>query len=370
MLDGMLDGWFGELRHLLADLAAARRLTPRASDAVAGYGELLSSAILSYALTHAGINAEWVDCRQVIVTDEEFTRARPVYALTDPRLRDRLMPLLREGKVPVLGGYVGATASGVPTTLGKEGSDFSAAIVGAALGAKEIHIWTDVNGILTADPRIFARARQVRTLSFGEALELACSGTKKPHYGTIEPARRANVPIRILNSKHVEAAGTIIGRRDPQAPPSVKSIACRINELFLTLRPKAGAGGPFRDAVTRICTQFRPELLVVSCADTGAVLALAHQERRDEIVAAVTEHAEHELAPGHATVSLVSDDLATSAELRERVLSAARALAPELVCVGSAAPAVRMAVADGLLPSVVAELHGRLFSGGPEEVVP
>lgn len=370
MLDGMLDGWFGELRHCLSDLASTRCLTPRASDAVGGYGELLSSAILSYALTHAGMDAEWVDVRQVMVTDEEFTRARPLYGPTDARLRSRLLPLLREGKVPVLGGYVGSTAAGVPTTLGKEGSDFSAAIVGAALGATEIHLWTDVDGILTADPRIFPGAREVRTLSYGEALELACSGTKKPHYGTIEPARRADVPIRILSSRHVEAEGTIIGRRNTAAPPTVKSVACRANELFLALRAKPGAGGAFGEAVTRACTGFRPELLVVSRTAVAAVLALAHGERRAEIVAALGEQAEIELAPGRATISIVSDDLAAGTDLTERVLAAAWPLAPELVTLGAAAPVVRLAVAADRAGAVVADLHRALFSGDSEEVVP
>src|SRR5262249_35105837 len=150
-------------------------LSPADEDAVVSWGEILSSALLVLALRQGGVAAVHVDCRQVIVTDDRFTRARPDYRATDARLQAALPPILLGGGVPVLGGYVGATADGVTTTLGKEGSDFSAAIVGAALSAEEVQIWTDVDGILSADPRLVPGARVVPTLSFAEALELACA---------------------------------------------------------------------------------------------------------------------------------------------------------------------------------------------------
>src|SRR5215207_3313969 len=125
-LDAALDPFFNELRTQLDELASTRALTPRAADAVASFGELLASTILAFAFSHDGLDAAWIDCRRVVVTDHEFTRARPLYGPTDARLREALLPLLRAGRVPVAGGYVGATLEGVTTTLGKEGSDFSA----------------------------------------------------------------------------------------------------------------------------------------------------------------------------------------------------------------------------------------------------
>jgi aspartokinase len=210
----------------------------------------------------------------------------------------------------VLGGYVGATPEGVTTTLGKEGSDFSAAIVGAALGAEEVQIWTDVDGILTADPRLVPEARVVPSLSFAEALELACSGSKKPHPGTIEPARRGDVPIRVLNSRNPEAGGTLIGRRAAGTPPRILSLACRTSAHPLFAWP----GIPARES----------------------------------------------LEPGTAVISLVSEDLATSPELAARALAAAAGYEPCLVCEG-AAPAVRFKVGEAEAPRVLAELHARLI---------
>ena len=290
-------------------MLATRALTPRVADAVAGFGELLASTILAFAFTHRRVDAAWVDCRRVIVTDHDFTRARPLYGPTDARLRETLLPLLRAGRVPVVGGYVGATLQGVTTTLGKEGSDFSAAIVGAALGAEEVLIWTDVDGMRTADPRVFAGARRVRTLSFGEALELSCSGAKKPHYGTLGPASRADVPIRILDSRHPGAEGTVIGRRNPDAPPTIKSIACRENAHLISARAtQGGGGGQLLVSLFEVCERFRPSLMVIG---PEGDLALDREDRLAEIhsalLAAVGDSAELWVTRGRTVVSVVSD---------------------------------------------------------------
>ncbi len=373
-LDAVLDPFFNELRTQLDEILSTRALTPRSADAVASCGELLASQILSFALTHTGVDAAWVDCRRVIVTDHEFTRARPLYGPTDARLRETLLPLLRAGRVPVLGGYVGATLQGVTTTLGKEGSDFSAAIVGAALGAEEILIWTDVDGMRTADPRLYPGARRIRTLSFAEALELSCSGAKKPHYGTLGPASRAGVAIRILDSRHAEAQGTVIGRRNPQTSPTVKSIACRSNAHLISIRansPSDGHGLP--GAVFEICERFRPSLLVLEASAGGVELALDHEDRLPEIhsalLSAVGGSAELWVTRGRTVVSLISEDLATHPELAERTLAAGRELGARLVLQGVAAPAVRVLADEEDLPGLIARLHRELLPGSPEEVV-
>ncbi|HSU84016.1 MAG TPA: aspartate kinase [Thermoanaerobaculia bacterium] len=370
-LDAALDPYLNELRILLDELLAARALTPRAADAVAAFGELLASTILAFAFTHNGVDAAWVDCRRVIVTDHDFTRARPLYGPTDARLREAMLPLLRAGRVPVVGGYVGATLQGVTTTLGKEGSDFSAAIAGAALDAEEVLIWTDVDGIRTADPRIFPGARRVRTLSFGEALELSCSGAKKPHYGTLGPASRADVPIRILDSRHPGAEGTVIGRRNPGAPPTIKSIACRANAHLISARATHGnGGGELLASLFEICERFRPSLMVIGPEGN---LALDREDRLAEIhsalLAAVGDSAELWVTRGRTVVSVVSDDLASHPELTRRILEVGSDFEPRLVLRGVAAPAVRLLADEDQVPGLIARLHGELLPGGPDEVV-
>jgi aspartate kinase len=371
-LDAALDPFFNELRTQLDELASTRALTPRAADAVASFGELLASTILAFAFSHNGLDAAWVDCRRVVVTDHDFTRARPLYGPTDARLREALLPLLRAGRVPVVGGYVGATLQGVTTTLGKEGSDFSAAIVGAALGAQEVQIWTDVDGLRTADPRIFPGARRIRALSFAEALELSCSGAKKPHYGTLGPASRANVPIRILDSRQPNAEGTVIGRRNPDAPPTIKSIACRANAHLISTRA-AEAGDGLLGNLFEVCERFRPSLLVLEARPDGAGLALDREDRLAEIhsalLTAVGQSSELWVTRGRTVVSLVSEDLAVDPELVECTLAAGRGFEPRLVLAGVAAPAVRPLAEEEQLPELMARLHKELLPGGLDEVV-
>jgi aspartate kinase len=374
-LDARLDPWFAELQAHVREIAATRVLTPRAADAVAGYGELLASAILTSALRREGIEADWIDCRRAIVTDHEFTRARPLYGPTESRLREMVPAVLERGAVPVVGGYVGATLEGVPTTLGREGSDFSAAIVGAALGADEVLIWTDVDGMLTADPRMFPGARRVRTLSFAEALELACSGAKKPHYGTLGPASRSGVCIRILSSRHPEAEGTLIGRRNPDAPPTIKSIACRVDERLISARASRSEGlDGFLPRMFGVCETFRPALVVLGDDGERRVdLGLNRADRLSEIHprlrAAAGPFSDLDVRPGRAVISLVSEDLATHPELVERTLEAARDHEPRLVLAGGAAPCVRLLADEADLAAIVASLHERLLPGPPDEVV-
>ena len=341
---GVLESYFAELRGVLEQIAAEGRVTPRLADQVASFGELVSSAILACFL-----DSPWIDCRQVMITNDEFTRAKPIYEETEPRLRDALLPHLQAGRIPVLGGYVGSTRDGVTTTLGKEGSDFSAAIVGAAIQADEVQIWTDVDGILTADPRIVPAARRVPALSFDEALELACSGMKKPHYGTLGPASRADVPIRILNSwQHAE--GTLIGRRDGAAP-GIKSIACKPGVHQLTVHGDL-------DQVWEVCERFRPALLTLSAEGGRAELSLDRPDRLPEIQEAF---ARVEVKPGRTVVTLVSEDLATDRELAERTLEAAQAWEPRLILQGVSAPCVRCLVNEREEERVIAELHERVF---------
>jgi aspartate kinase len=266
--------------------------------------------------------------------------------------------------VPVLGGFVGSTREGVTTTLGKEGSDFSAAIVGAALGADEVQIWTDVDGMMTADPRCVEGARCIRTLSFAESLELACSGAKKPHYGTLGPASRADVPIRILSSLRLRQGtvspteGTLIGRRNAGAPPAIKSIAWKPGAHHLTVP----AGRP----VFEVCERFRPALMVLSADERQVELSLDRPDRLAEIEEALGDV---EVKPGRAVVSLVSDDLSTSPELAGRILEIASPWEPRLVLAGTAAPCVRCLVDEAVVEEVLAELHERVFQGPKGEPV-
>src|SRR2546426_285297 len=208
-------------------LAVLREMSPRSADAVAAAGELVSSRMVAAALAEHDLPAVWIDARHVVITDAEHGAAAPDLAATRERAREHLGRAAKAGQIPVVGGFIGATAQGVTTTLGRGGSDYSAAILGASVDADEIQIWTDVDGMLTADPRIVDTPRLVRQLSFAEASELAYFGAKVLHPSTILPAVTRNIPVRILNARRPEAGGTLITAQGQRRDGELTAIACK-----------------------------------------------------------------------------------------------------------------------------------------------
>jgi aspartate kinase len=205
-----LDAAFADLRRVLRP-AVGRVLSPAERDLLLGQGELWSSHLVAAALTGTGIPATWVDARQVIITDDRHGRATPQLEVIRAAAQKVLAPLLEAGRVPLTQGFIGATAAGRPTILGRGGSDFTASLLGAALDALRVEIWTDVNGLMTADPRIVPEARTLASATYDEAAELATFGAKVLHPATQLPLAAAGIPIVILNAKHPDYPGTIIG---------------------------------------------------------------------------------------------------------------------------------------------------------------
>jgi aspartate kinase len=214
-LHAELERDFGQMRQILGSISAAGEFTSRLQDHLISFGEVLASRIVQGAFVHEGLDASWVNALACIVTDAAHTQATPLWEETDEKLRNALLPLLAENKVPMLGGFIGATLDGIPTTLGRGGSDFTASIVGAALEAARIEIWTDVDGILTTDPKLCPEARRVATMSFEEAADLAYFGARMLHPAAITPAMRKNIPVWVLNSRNPEGKGTEIVAHPP-----------------------------------------------------------------------------------------------------------------------------------------------------------
>lgn len=231
--------------RLCSSIAVLGELTDRGLDVVSGLGERMSAPLLAAVLRAQGVSAEFVDAGDIIVTDEVHGGAAPLMRPTAERTNARLVPLLEQGVVPVVTGFVGATAKGVPTTLGRGGSDYSAAIVGAVLDADEIQIWTDVNGVLTADPRVVPNARSLRTLSYEEVAELAYYGAKVLHPKTVTPAVEKKIPLRVLNTFEPEHPGTrIIEHSDGEGIGTVKAITAIRDMTLITVAGRGMMGVP------------------------------------------------------------------------------------------------------------------------------
>ncbi|RPI26163.1 MAG: aspartate kinase [Acidobacteria bacterium] len=202
-----------DLERLCGSIAVLGELTARGRDAVASFGEQLSAYMLAAVLRDRGVPAQRVSATEVIVTDDAFGRALPLSEPTGRRLKERVRPLLESSIIPVITGYIGATEQGVTTTLGRGGSDYSAALVGAGLCADQVWIWSDVNGILTADPSIVPEARTISELSYLEAAELAYFGADVLHPKTIRPLVDKAIPLRLLNTFNPNDPGTLIVSR-------------------------------------------------------------------------------------------------------------------------------------------------------------
>ncbi|HMA38397.1 MAG TPA: aspartate kinase [Chloroflexia bacterium] len=233
-----------ELENFIHSVGVLGELTRRTLDYISSLGERLSCRLVAATLRAAGQAAEAVDATRVVVTDSTFGNAFPLMDATRARATAVLAPLLAAGRVPVITGFIGANADGIVTTLGRGGSDYSAAILGRALDAREVIIWTDVDGVMTANPRVVPEARTLPQLSYLEAAEMSYFGAKVLHPKTIAPAVEGGIPVRIKNTFAPESPGTLITAQPPPADASIRAITAISRLALLTLQGKGMVGLP------------------------------------------------------------------------------------------------------------------------------
>src|SRR3954453_13131711 len=268
-----LEEEFNRLDELLRGIAAVGELTPRTSDYVVSYGERLPSKICTAAVSARGLNATLLDAREIIITDKQHTKAIPQVDEIGHRVRTVVRPLLEAGRVPVMGGFLGATKDGVQTTIGRGGSDFSAALVGAGLNAESIEIWTDVDGMKTTDPNICPDAHRIKIISFEEAAELAYFGAKVLHPATVLPAIEKNIPVYILNSRNADCEGTRITARAPHCKNFFKAIAAKRRITIIDIAaPRMLLAHGFLKAIFDAFDRHRIPIDVVSTSEVRVSL--------------------------------------------------------------------------------------------------
>ena len=357
-----ITGSFDDLRQRLRSVRILGEGTPRAVDAILAMGELLSSRIVAAAFAESGLDAEWIDARQLVPTDARFGGAEPDPGALAGRCELLVRPRVARGTIPVIGGFVGAAPDGATTTLGRGGSDTSAAVIGAALEAQEIQIWTDVDGLMSADPRLVPAAHTVPRASFAEAAELAFYGAKVLHPDSLAPAVRLGVPVRVLNSARPGEAGTLIvdGEEPDRASPIV-SVASRagvrsVRVLGRRLRADpdfaAGVLGALRSHAVA------PDLVVAS--EIGVHLVLGADVAPAAIEDELREFGAVEVREGRAIVCVVGSRL-DDGPAREAVLAAIATFHPELVSCGSTGAGLTAVLPETRLGDAVRGLHRRFF---------
>jgi aspartate kinase len=354
---------FDNLHATLDALAAAGQADPALLDAVAASGELLSSRILGDTLAARGLPAVWIDARDIVATDDRFGRATPIQDEIERRAAATIQPLIAEGKIAVLGGFIGRTAEGKTTTLGRGGSDYSASLVGAALNVPEIQIWTDVDGMLTADPRIVPDVDVVDHLSFAEAAELAYFGAKVLHPSTIFPAVSRNIPVRILNSHRPDAQGTLITADAPRGHQRFAALACKkgITVIDITSTRMLMAYGFLRH-VFEVFEKYETAVDVVTTSEVSVSVTIDNDRHGADIVAELLEFAEVRVEQDMAIVSVVGEQLTTNSALAAKIIGALSDFPLRMVSQAASRRNVTAVLPQAYLTRAMTHLHQQLFA--------
>ena len=354
---------FDELDRLAGALGVLREVTPRWLDAIAATGEILSSRIVAAALHAHGLAGSFVDARKAVVTGPEHMAAPPLMRETAVALSAAMNPLLADRRIPVVGGFVGATREGVTTTLGRGGSDYSAAIVGACLSASEIQIWTDVDGMLTADPRVIDDVQVVPHLSFGEASELAYFGAKVLHPATIMPAVGQNIPVRILNSrKPQDARGTLITRDRPPSGRPLTAVASKkgVTVVDITSTRMLMAHG-FLARIFETFEKHRTSVDVVTTSEVSVSVTIDDTRRLPEIEAALSEVADVTRENDMAILCAVGDGLQQDPTFVSHLLEAVGGVPIRMVSQAAARRNITLVIRESDLQAALMRVHARFF---------
>jgi aspartate kinase len=367
-LDRFLDEHFQELTELVKGLAVLGELTPRSIDAISSYGERLSSYIVTLAFRHFGMPAEHVDSRDVLITDKRHTQAAPNFPETYARLKKTILPLAAESVV-VMGGFIASTEDGVTTTLGRGGSDYTAAIVGAGLDAEEIEIWTDVDGMLTADPTILPGGHRVKTISFAEAAELAYFGAKVLHPATVVPAIEKNIPVLILNSRRPDVPGTRITAESVHCENTVKSIACKrkITTVNIHSTRMLMAHG-FLHRIFEIFDRYETPVDMVATSEVSVSLTIDNTRHIDLILGDLRQFAEATVEHDGVIVCLVGENIRYTPGVARRVFNSLDGINIRMISQGASLLNISFVVAESDLVRTVSALHEEFFATLDPEV--
>jgi len=362
VLQEFIDQKFDSLDEVLRGLAAILELTPRISDLIVSYGERLSSRIVAAAFGELGIHSAHVDAREIIITDSHFQKAVPQTALIEKRAAEKLLPLIAQGKVPVMGGFIAANEAGITTTIGRGGSDFSGALVGGALSAGSIEIWTDVDGIMTTDPRICPDALRVKTISFEEAAELAYFGAKVLHPATILPAVKKNIPVLVLNSRNAACEGTRITSLAPHCNSPFKSIAVKKKlSIIDVVASRMLMTHGYLSEVFAIFDKYQCPVDMVSTSEVSISLTVDSNEKLPALAAELGQLADVKYEGKKALVCMVGDDIRGQQGIAAQVFNAIRHINVRMISQGASEINMSFMIDEDDAEEAVRSLHAAFF---------
>jgi aspartate kinase len=353
---------FDLLDDLLRGISAVGELTPRTEDNVVSFGERLSSQMVAAAFAEQGINATHVDARTVVLTDAHYGKATPNERAIEAALTSQVLPLVDTGRVPVMGGFIGS-CDGITTTLGRGGSDYTAALVGGALHTGAIEIWTDVNGIMTTDPRIVPEALRVKTISFEEAAELAYFGAKVLHPATILPAVQKNIPVFVLNSRNAGNEGTRITATPPPCKTPFKSIAAKKKLTIIDIvASRMLLAHGFLAAVFEVFDKHQCAIDMVSTSEISVSVTVDSREALPAISADLSKIADVKFEGNKALICLVGEDIRGQSGIAGQVFSAISHVNVRMISQGASEINMSFMINEEDVEEAIRSLHKKFFS--------
>ncbi|MFB3905663.1 MAG: lysine-sensitive aspartokinase 3 [Acidobacteriota bacterium] len=360
---------FGEIQNIIQGLYLLGECSLRTKDALASFGERLSTFIFAEALLEKGYPSILVDSRELIKTDNGFTQAVVLQDVSFPLLRERLLPLLQEGRIPVLQGFIGATQDGITTTIGRGGSDYSASLVGAAIGAEEIQIWTDVPGILTADPRIVPNVYKIKLISFREASELAYFGAKVLHPSTLLPAVTRSIPVQVCNSATIDQPGTFISSQSVPCRTPIKSIACKKGITIINIySTRMLLAHGFLRRIFEAFEKHHTVVDVVSTSEVNVSLTIDSTARLDAILTDLRQFADVEVEEDAAIICVVGDNVRNTPGIAGRIFSAVNSINVRMISQGASRINVTFLVGGNRMEEAVRALHQEFFQSPDADI--
>ena len=364
-----IDQKYDQLDEVLRGLAAILELTPRISDLIVSYGERVSSRMIAAAFSERGMDATHVDARNVVLTDSQFQKAVPIDAAIEKRANEKIRPLLDEGKVPVMGGFIASNEAGITTTLGRGGSDFTGALIGGALAADAIEIWTDVDGIMSADPRVCPDALRVKIISFEEAAELAYFGAKVLHPPTILPAVKKNIPVLVLNSRNPSNEGTRIISLAPHCKSPFKSIAVKKKlSIIDVVASRMLMTHGYLKAIFDIFDKHQTAVDMVSTSEVSVSLTVDSNEKLPMIAADLSKLADVKYEGKKALVCMVGEDIRGQNGMAAQVFTAIRHINVRMISQGASEINMSFMIDEEDADEAVRSLHAMFFQNPDPDV--
>ncbi|HUP63918.1 MAG TPA: lysine-sensitive aspartokinase 3 [Thermoanaerobaculia bacterium] len=350
-----------QISDILRGIALVGEVSLRANDKIVAIGEKLSSVLFSYTMRMKTLTGVHIDSENVIVTDDRFGEASPLMDQTRTNARALLTPEIERRHIPVMGGFFGRSRSGATTTLGRGGSDYTAAIVGAAGGAEEIQIWTDVDGMMTCDPRLVPEARPIGEISYREAAELAWFGAKVLHPKTIAPAVDAGIPIRVLNTRNPSAPGTRITAEGSSGKgPRALALKRGIAVVHVTSNQMLGAHG-FLARIFEVFARHEVSVDLVTTSEISVSVTIDRTDRIDALRNDLASFSNVEIERDQAIIALVGRDVIGQRSIGARAIESLEEIPISMLSIGSSGLNFSIVLPESSAEEALRRMHAGIF---------